>query len=77
MRVLVLLGAHGRYVGLDAARAQANRDHGCDESTKARSVRDSRGCGGGDEDDKADDVDAACAQNGLVLAEVLICVLSA
>ena len=72
LRAVVLLGAHGRHVGLDAAGGEADGDHGGDEAAKAGPMRERRGGRRGDEDDEADDVDAASADDGLVLAEVLV-----
>lgn len=68
----VLLSDQRRDVALDTAGAEANDDHGDDETTQGDAICDGDRQGGQDENDHADEVDDGEVEDCPVLAEVLI-----
>jgi len=61
------------HIGLDASGADADDNDGCDEATEAGTVLERARDGGGDQDEKADDVDEGEDEDRVVLSEILVC----
>lgn len=70
--ILILLCTHRSDICFDAARAEANCDHGGDESSESGTIPECRWRRSRDEDDETDNVDTGGYEDCLELSEILI-----